>query len=294
MWIILALASALGQASRFAVSKSLTKNFTASYQNWLMNICGIPFIILFAIFTFQGIPWDSPEFMISTGIATVAFTIANILIVKGTELSPLSLTVPFLALTPIPAIFIEWLTLGNLPTIYGALGIILVAIGSYMLHASESKKGILEPRKAILREKGSMLAITGALLMSIGGVLAKYSIEYGDVTSYALTWTSMNIILGTIIVAIWDRKSTKEIKKTFSKKHIVQVVATGFLFAFTLITNFVAVTFTNASYVLTVKRTSAFFGVLIGWLVFREIKIQERAIGATIMVAGVVLISVLG
>jgi uncharacterized membrane protein len=42
---------------------------------------------------------------------------------------------------------------------------------------------------------------------------------------------------------------------------------------------------------LSVKRTSLIFGVLYGWLLFKEGNIRERLLGTVVMLAGVVLIA---
>ena len=47
---------------------------------------------------------------------------------------------------------------------------------------------------------------------------------------------------------------------------------------------------TLVSYVIAIKRLSIVFGVLFGYLIFKEKNIKERLAGASIMVAGAVLI----
>lgn len=293
MWIILTLISALAMAGRLAVSKSLSTKFTALFQTWLMFIFALPLIILYVIPTYEGIPLDNFYFILTTFISTLGFITANILIIKATELSPLSLTVPFLAVTPIPAILIEFIVLGILPSIYGALGILLVAVGGYVLNASESKKGILEPIKAIAQEKGSILAILAAVAFSIGGTLSKYAVAEANETAFIATWAVINIIVATPLVLACTKCKT-QIKNTFNKNNFAKIFSMGSMFAVAYILYTLAVAMTNASYVLALKRTSGLFGVFIGWLIFKEVKITERMAGAIIMVAGVALIAVLG
>ena len=45
------------------------------------------------------------------------------------------------------------------------------------------------------------------------------------------------------------------------------------------------------SFVIAVKRTSALFNVLWGWLIFKEQGIKERIAGSMIMIIGVVVIT---
>lgn len=280
-------------AGRIAVAKSLNAKFTATFQTWLMFIFAIPLTILYVIPTYTSIPLDNFLFLLTTAISTLGFITANILIIKATEYSPLSLTVPFLAITPIPAILIEFIVLGNTPTLYGFTGILLVAIGGYVLNASKSKNGILEPIKAIAREKGSLLAILAAITFALGGTLTKYAVEASNETAFITMWAIINIIVATPLVLICGKCKT-QIKNTFNKKNFTKLFAMGSMFAIAYIAYSIAIVDANASYILALKRTSGLFSVLIGWLIFKEIKITERMAGATIMVAGVVLIAVLG
>jgi drug/metabolite transporter (DMT)-like permease len=257
-----------------------------------MAVFSIPFLLLL-ICKFKPLPFNNPKFLIATLIATCGFVIGNALLTKASEISPISLTAPFLALTPIPMILIEFIVMGNLPTKYGIAGILLIATGSYMLNVSESKHGILGPIKAIGKEKGSLLAIGAAMIFSIGGVLDKYAIGLSDPYSYLALWTISGAILSALML-ITKRKSLHILNLQEIKKNIPMLLFIGFLMFITSASNFVANTMAFASYVLAIKRTSAFFSVILGWKIFKEIKIKERILGTLVMIAGVVLISTLG
>lgn len=55
-----------------------------------------------------------------------------------------------------------------------------------------------------------------------------------------------------------------------------------------------ALTMAIVPYVIAVKRLSAVFGVLLGAWIFKERGLSERLFGASLMVAGVFFIAVLG
>ena len=54
----------------------------------------------------------------------------------------------------------------------------------------------------------------------------------------------------------------------------------------------VAISMTIVPNVITVKRTSALFGIVWGKLFFKEQNIKERLLGAIIMLLGVLLIAI--
>jgi len=55
-----------------------------------------------------------------------------------------------------------------------------------------------------------------------------------------------------------------------------------------------AISLIQAAYMISVKRTSLLFGVLLGAILFKEREIRERLTGAGIMMCGVLLIGLFG
>jgi uncharacterized membrane protein len=60
----------------------------------------------------------------------------------------------------------------------------------------------------------------------------------------------------------------------------------GIFMAGAQITHFVSLSMAPAAYMISVKRLSMVFGVMLGWLMFHEENIRYRLIGASVMVAG--------
>ncbi len=58
-----------------------------------------------------------------------------------------------------------------------------------------------------------------------------------------------------------------------------------------IITHFVAISMTDVAYMISVKRTSLLFSVLYGHFLFGEEDITQRLLGSSIMVMGVILIT---
>jgi uncharacterized membrane protein len=59
-----------------------------------------------------------------------------------------------------------------------------------------------------------------------------------------------------------------------------------------IITHLKAISLIEVSYMVSVKRLSILFGVLYGVMFFKETNIKERFLGATVMVSGIILISI--
>lgn len=73
---------------------------------------------------------------------------------KAIKVSPFSLTILFLSLTPVFLIVTSFLILGDLPDRSGLIGIFLIACGMYLLNLPYGQKEILAPLRSIVKEKG--------------------------------------------------------------------------------------------------------------------------------------------
>jgi uncharacterized membrane protein len=59
-----------------------------------------------------------------------------------------------------------------------------------------------------------------------------------------------------------------------------------------VITHVKAINLVEVSYMISVKRLSILFGVIYGVIFFKETNIKERFLGATVMVLGIIMITV--
>ena len=205
---------------------------------------------------------------------------------KAIKLSPLSLTLPFLALSPIFLIFTSNLILGERLNEFGIAGILLTAIGAYLLNVKTTKKGILEPFKAIGRERGSIYMIIVAFIYSITSNLGKMAILHSSPLFFASTYLP---ILAAILFPILMWKNHGRVKQLFSLTALCSLI--GLAIALSSIAHFWAVSIIEVPYAISVKRTSLLFGIMYGALWFKETNITERLIGGVVMIIGVIIIT---
>ncbi|HPU94628.1 MAG TPA: hypothetical protein PK398_00450, partial [Candidatus Gracilibacteria bacterium] len=68
----------------------------------------------------------------------------------------------------------------------------------------------------------------------------------------------------------------------------------GLLFSGMIYSELYASSLISASYMIALKRLAALVGVAFGYFVFKEKNIRERAVGASIMVFGVIILVMFG
>ncbi len=57
-----------------------------------------------------------------------------------------------------------------------------------------------------------------------------------------------------------------------------------------VLTHFIAISLTQAAYMISIKRMSLVFSVIYGRVIFKELGLKERLFGSVVMLAGAALI----
>jgi drug/metabolite transporter (DMT)-like permease len=284
-WVLLSLASAFFLATSDALTKKAVREENEYLVAWFRLLFSLPVLVIILVW----VPWPvlDAEFYLAFFIALPIELITIVLYVKALKLSPLSLTVPFLALTPVFLISVSYLVLGEKVSLSGAIGIMLIAAGSYFLNFATVRKGLFEPIRSIVREKGALLMIAVALLYSVTSSMGKMAIMHSSPLFFAATYfIALNIAF--IPIAVW--KAGPAFRDFVGQGKFIRLVLPGLFYALMIVTHMEAMKLAKVAYMVSVKRTSLLMGVLYGYFMFREENIGERFFGAVLMFCGFVLV----
>lgn len=283
-WVFFALLAAFTLATADSLSKKAMGRTDELVIAWVRQGYSLPFLSI--SFLFINIPQLDNTFWLSLLFLVPMEVTAIILYVKAIKISPLSLTIPFMALSPVFIIITAFLMLGELPDRSGLLGIFLIVAGAYILNVKATKEGFFGPFKAIKRERGSVLMIIVALIYSLTSTIGKIAIQHSSPVFFG----SFYPIILTIIFSIILLTTKGKIQKVFSRP--LTFLGIGFFIAVMVLSHFTAISMADVAYMISVKRTSLIFSVIYGRLFFGERHTGERLTGSVLMVAGVVLITV--
>ncbi len=284
-WFHYSLISAFFTASSVALSKKALDGSNVYTVAWVRYGYAFPFLLCMLLFI-EIPPLDSTFFLVNL-VQVPLNSLAIILYVRAIKYSPLSLTLPFLALTPVFLVGTSFVMLGERPDRSGLAGILLVALGAYMLNVRSTREGLLGPLRAILEEEGSVLMIAVALIYSISGNLSKLAILHSSPMFFAAVYPA---IMALALFPLLMLEGGGALRKAFSRP--ILFAAIGMSTILTLIPGNMAFQLGEVSYVVSVRRISLVMGILYGWILFRETNLGERLLGSIIMLAGVVLIAV--
>ena len=285
LWVVLSLISAFSLATSDALAKRALQENNDYLVAWFRLIFTLP-LLLVVMFLVPFPDLDS-VFYKAFVIALPLEIITIILYIKALKLSPLSLTLPFLSLTPLFLILNSYLILGEKVSFLGGTGILLIVFGSYALNIREIGNGLLEPLKAIRKEKGSLLMIGVALLYSFTSSLGKVAIEHSSPLFFGTSYfIALNIVFAPI--GIWMGK--EDLGPFLREGRFKRLIVPGFFYGLMVLTHMTAMKLTKVAYMISVKRVSLLIGLLYGYLFFKEENIRSRFMGALLMFIGFLMV----
>jgi drug/metabolite transporter (DMT)-like permease len=287
LWLILALLTALTVSSHDAWVKKFFSDLSPYEMAAYPMLYSLPLFIP-ALFFVPTPPLDTTFwwcFLASLPLNGVSF----ILYMKAIKVSPLSLTIPYLAFTPVFMIATGYLLLGERPNLWGLAGIVTTCLGSYILNFEPAKESILSPLKSVIKETGSWLMLIVAFLFSFAAVVGKNGILHSSVLFFSVSFfTVFNLVL-LLLMTVQGKISLGN----FIKRPIQGLVAGCLYFLHVLFHGF-AIYLAKAAYMISIKRFSILISVIYGGVFFKESHIKIRFIGAGLMVSGAVIIIIKG
>lgn len=283
-WIFLSLLCAFFTASADALCKKSLIDSNEYMVAWAR--IGFASLFLLLLLPFIDIPKLDIQFFITILILLPLEITALILYMKAIKSSPLSLTLPFLALSPVFMIFTSNIILRERLDKFGIIGVLLTATGAYLLNISTTKKGLLEPFRAIKQERGSLYMVFVAFIFSITANLGKMAILHSSPMFFASTYLP---ILSVVLLPVLMWKNHGQIRELFSRISMFSLI--GLAITFATIAHFLSVSIIEVPYAISVKRVSLLFGIIYGALWFKETNIRERLIGGIIMIIGVSIVT---
>jgi drug/metabolite transporter (DMT)-like permease len=284
-WVLLSLISAFTLATSDAFTKKALANSNEYLAGLFRLLFSLPFLL--CLLFFVPAPRLDGDFYIAFALALPLEIAAWVLYIKALKVSPLSLTLPFLALTPVFLIVVSYAILGERVSLQGVIGILCLAAGSYVLHFHKMEKGIIEPFRAIRKEKGSVLMIFTAFIYSITSSLGKIAIIHSSPLFFGIVYFIVVTVAFTPI-ALWMGRH--ELKGFITGKHYRGLMFPGLCHAVMVASHMLAISLIQVAYMISLKRTSVLLAVVYGYFLFNEKHIRERMSGTLLMFAGFILI----
>lgn len=284
LWFVLALLTALLASFVDVFSKKslqMVDEYIAAF-----SLRAFSLVILAPLLLIVEIPQLDVTFLYAFIAVMLIGTVSLVLFMRAIKVSPISLSIPMLAFTPVFLLVMSPLIVGEFPNSLGIIGILFIVAGSYFLNLGKRADGLAAPFKALIKEEGPRLMLCVAFLWSVGANIDKIAVLHSNPIFYAVT---ANLALALILVPMVLIKSTNNLKNI--RPNLKKLAPIGILTGLYFILQLHAITMTLVVYVISIKRTSILLTILWGFLIFKEGNIKERFVSGSMMVVGVILIA---
>lgn len=286
MWFFFALYFAIWTSIASIITKRIVKGVDPGLVIFIGNIFTIPFAFVFLLFI--GIPKVSDGFYLLLLQSSLLDVIAFLAAIWALRISPISLVSPVQAFNPIFATVIATFFLQEVPTPNKLLGIIVIVGGAYLLNIQDIKRGLLLPFIKLFSDRGVQLSLLASFIWGITPVFQKKAILLtSPVNPFFPSFVGI-VFVGCLITPLIFKK-IKDVPVAI-KNNLIWFLILAIFSVAAGYAAFTAFSQTNVGYATAVFKLSTIFTVLWGALFFKEKRIKERLLGASVMLIGVVLL----
>lgn len=287
-WLTLSLTTAVMNA---AVATVLRKHFSTLPP---LEMAGIPLMMGLPLFVLIFMLTPAPPlldgfwtfFLLCLPVNAAGFYLH----MRAVNLSPLSVTMPYLAFTPAFVLLTGNVILGELPNIWGGCGVALIVCGSYVLNIPPAMgRDLAAPLRAFSNEVGARSMLVASILYSFSTVLGKRCIELSSPVYFATLFFAAFACCSVAGLALLRRLPLAAVRKRPGPALLCGGCLLGEVVAHNL-----AIILAKAAYMIAIKRFSVVIAVIFGKYFLGETNIRARLAGASIMFAGAALIGILG
>ena len=288
-WIIFAVLTAIFDSLKNLVSKRGLNHADEYVVAWASRFFALP--VLLPLLWVVERPELGDRFWLFLPLIVSIQVVATILYFRALKLADLSLTVPLLALTPLFLIGVSPIIVRETLQPLDVVGILLITGGTYCLNLKfpsgrDDGHSYLAPLEALWHNPGTRLMLLVSFLWSVLSTLNKVGIQH----SSPLFWPVVNS--STLALALFPimMMRSKEVHKQL-RLNLTALILIGLFQGLVLACFMKAISLTLVARVVGVKRLSILFSVLMGYWLFNEQGIRQRFGAASIMLLGVVVMT---
>lgn len=288
MWLGLALAAALFQVLRNTAMKRLGHALDEYINVWGRFTFLLPWALLACVLT--GWPALKPGYVGWCLAFGVSQTLSTLALSKALKLSEISLVTALWKVSLLILLGMAWVTIAETPNALGVTGVFLSAAGVYLLNVTRARVSPWAPLAVLVTDRGQRYTLVAACFYAPCVIAIKQAILASSTAAGTLgAYLAASFIMTPLALAT----SARHFRAV--PRHWKEFVALGLFAALTTMSQGKAYTLTLSSYVEAVKQIEILFAMVVGVAWFGEAqRVRESALGALVMLAGMVLLALAG
>ncbi|MFZ2187750.1 MAG: EamA family transporter [Candidatus Moraniibacteriota bacterium] len=287
-WALLSILGAFGQALSWGLKKKALDKSGVNNITGLVGyaVAGGTLVLLYLILEKGETVHLTTTFWIATFFIVALNVLAAWTGYRALDKGALSVLMPFMSLTALAIVPIEYLLRHTVPTTHQLWGMAIVVLGAIIVMAKE------KPTKDALAMAG-YFSVT-LICYSVASPLMGVAVNESGSGLYAAAVAHLGIAFGFIPLVFFSRESEtmRELKRQgrWSRLFLWMILAGITIAVFENGPINVALENATASEVFALKRTMPFFALILGTLMFHEKITRRHMLGTALLVVGSILI----
>jgi transporter family protein len=291
-WIWYAVLNALAlSAVHFTQKRALREEHSLEF----VTVTTVVRLVLFYLFFWTRITWAiSNGQLLGLTFTAVCAGIAFWMISKALRRQDISIVVPIINLDAGVTAIIAWLALGETLAAKQMLGLVVLLIGTYVLHISGAphvvgtKRDLLFPFRELWKHPGGRFAFIGVFAFAINAILDRTLLQHMSWETYLAYVLPITMVFFLLLSAA--RGHTFTTYRHSWKNILPWVFLASVFYLISNITSSIAIGLAPIGLVIAIKRGGTLIDVLVSGKIFHERAIVPKAIAASVMLVGLFLI----
>lgn len=273
-----------------SISNVFQKQLTPGQNPFFINLVSYGILSVFSLFLIYDFPihYVSNSFWLYSLIGGMMGAIGNGFIIKALESGQLSVLGPINAYKSIVGMIFAFILIGELPNVWGLIGVLFIIFGSYLVLDNGNEKFSWK----IFKQPAIQYRIAALFLTGIQAVTDKQVILLSNLKYAFAGWCVFGFIFSIPLFFFSGLTIKSQMKLLTGSMLIKYFFLAASIGVMVLCTNYV---FKNmqVGIALALFQISILVNVFFGHHFFKELGLVKKLIGASIMVAGSILIILL-
>lgn len=299
LWIALSVFAALMQSVRTAAQKDLNRHLSTLATTYVRSLVGLPVMIVYLVAvmaaTGEGWPQMRPAYLLYTFLGAATQVVATMLLIVMFRLRNFAVGTMLTKVDIVITAVLGWVLFGEPLNWAGALALVIVLVGVFLISAGRSGLIALRGGKVRLSEALFDKATGVALLCAFSFALSYLCLREAALVmspgsaQWRGAWTVViATAMQTAAGGLWLRlQEPSAFGKLWS--HVRPVLFIGITSALGSIGWFTAFALQNASYVRAVGQIEVVFTLLLSWAWFRERITSVEIAGMLATIVGILV-----
>jgi drug/metabolite transporter (DMT)-like permease len=230
------------------------------------------------------------EFWTNMAIAALLAVAGNVLLVYALKWADLSVLGPINAYKAVISLVLGIFLIGEVPTLMGVTGILLILAGSYFVLDDAADQPRRNAFAQFFRERGIQFRLAALGLSATEAVVLKKALLLSSPLTTFVFWSILGLPIAAAGIVLLLREQVKDevlVLRDNWRTYLWLAIMTGLMQLATLFT----FRELQVGYSLALFQLSSVISVLLGYRYFRERNIRKRLFGAVVMAAGATLVA---